>query len=80
MKIILKPTIKEESVCHCDLCGTEAVAWLQFVGGYGSEFDMLKYCLDLCNVHAIELLNLLKEKYPKIQEKELNFTENPWNA
>lgn len=73
MKTIIQPAQIEINKTVCDICSQESVSQLTFVGGYGSDFDLLEYKLDLCNEHGIELLKYLKNNYKNLQKKDLSF-------
>ncbi len=73
MKKILVPGVREECEWVCDVTGKPAVARLQLVGGWGSDFDGQELIADLSCETANEVLALLQAKYPQLKLAEYTF-------
>lgn len=70
MKKILVPGVREECEWVCDVTGKPAVARLQLVGGYGSDFDGHELVADLSCEVASEIMAMLQAKYPQFKVTE----------
>ena len=71
MKKIITPAVREEAEYVCDVTGQSAVARLALsFDYYGGVHDCQVLEVDLCEEAAVEVLELLRSKYPQFQTRQ----------
>lgn len=60
MKRVITPAVREEAQYYCDSCGVECFLELVMSAWYGSEFDLTKGTLHLCDDCWRKVKGLLK--------------------